>query len=47
MSTNANLAHPTDGLFPENYAWLIEHGKLLVKWYEGPALPTNSFGHGH
>ena len=31
MWTNANLMHPTDGLFPENYGWLIENGKLLVK----------------
>ena len=43
MWTNANQTHPTDGLFPENYGWLMENGKLRVKWYEGPALPTSDF----
>ena len=41
--TIANLAHSTDGLFPENYGWLMKNGKLLVKWYEDPTLPTNNF----
>ena len=43
MWTNANLVHPTDELLPGNYALLIEHGKLLVKWYKDPAFPRNNF----
>ena len=34
--TNASQAHSTDGLFPENYGWLMKNGKLLAKWYEDP-----------
>ena len=43
MWTNANLVHSSDGLFPKNDRCLVENGKLVVKWYEGPDLPTSDF----
>ena len=40
MWINPNLAHPSDELLSENYGRLMKNGKILVKWYEGPTLPT-------